>query len=1767
MARYILKTTQEEAIYSTSDPSQFLENLTNTRIYKKLIKLLSKVDFSWANSNYFKIAIGLIVLAGLPIYSLYSTNLRYGLDEDVSKIIGSVPQNLSKKITYDGSKNAYVFNAAGMTQTTQTIGPDNVPLSLLQSKISGSKSNTSSLYSVVMPTDPKQGITYYDSNTGLSFQMVPDFTQLKAKKVDNHIVYPTDTGMQMVYTVKNNGLKEDIILNKYVSDSLAYRYSLKLPDTLEARMMNDGSGALGIYSADPALYNPANTTGPEADPAKIESARIHGQKTNLLFALPAPVIKSIKGTGNSKASFGLSQDGLTLTISADGLKGLNYPVSIDPTVVITSTSDFNLGNNEDNNISYPGNQINRGSLTGGSISGGWTATTVLPTANRDTSSAAYNGYAYEVGGYSGAGFVNTVLYAPIVSDGTIGAWTSTTVLPSSIAKGQTVAYNGYLYYVGGFNGSAAVSTVYYAQINLNGSVGTWSTTTALSVATEYGGAVAYNGYLYSLGGDNGASTSAVYYAPINANGTIGSWTPTTALSVATNMATSVVYNGYLYEIGGNASGATANVYYAPIKTDGSIGSWASTTALPVATYVATSVVYNGYVYEIGGFNGSSYFTTVYYAPINANGTIGTWTASVSITTATDVASSIAYNGYIYEIGGWNGTTTFTTVNFAKIDPAGMTSAYSTTTVLSAATQNAATVAYNNYIYEIGGNTGSVTANVYFATINSSGTLGSWTADRALPVAIQNASATVYNGYLYVVGGYNGSAAVNTVYYALIGSNGTLGVWSSGTVLTNATQNGTATAYNGYLYFMGGNTGSNTNAVYYTPINSSNGSIGTWSTGTVLLAATQKATSVAYNGYLYEIGGNTGSTTTAVSYTPINTSNGSLGSWSTATVLPTGIQNAISVVYNGYLYEIGGNDGTSNLTSVYYAPIGTSGSLGSWATNTVLTTATAQASGAVYNGYIYLLGGVNPSVATTVSYARINNGGPGTAGTWSTTQVLNSVRYDAASVIYNGYVYEIAGNNGSGTAQNLVEYSALGASGTLGTWQTANALPIALSGATAVSYNGNLYIIGGYVSGAPVNTVYYAAINSNGSLGTWSTTTSITTATYQATSVAYNGYMYEIGGNNGSLTAVVQYAPIYSNGTLGAWSSLNSLPSAVGQASSVVYNGYLYEIGGSTGSATNAVNYAVINGDGTLGSWVATYSLPVATYNSKAVAYNGYLYEIGGNTGSVTANVYLASFNANGTIGNWTQTTALGTALERSTAVVYNGYLYNLGGNNSGGTTVTTTYYSPISSMPRIAHYSNIFNFGSLITPSSITYTGNLPNAYGLSPIQYKTAGTNAIFGSINYSNALGSTAAACDAAGSSQYIQMIMTLDDSNSAAFPDVNDPSFANAQDFTVSYTTLYSTPNLRLRGGKFFTASTLGSLDTCNFNRTVPASVTGLATTGAAPSVTVSWNAATSTSLAPVLNIDVYQNNSLITTLAASATSYAFTGLTSGAGNQYVFKVVPKNSAGNASASAIGAYLYTAAGGPVYTCQSGGSYIGGGTAAGSCGTYYTYTCNSGGSYVGGGTAAGSCGTYYTYSCNSGGSYVGGGTAAGSCGTYVSGYTCGGGGSYIGGGTAAGSCGTYISGYTCNGSGSYIGGGTAAGSCGTYAATANTTYTCAAGESVGGATNCYRNSANGGADCSSYANFAYYDGTCRYTSTGSTTTYTCPSGGTNTGNSSTCTYPAATAVVSNYPAATQNGPFNYPAATQTGPFNYAAATQTGTSYSCNLGGTIFNTSECNRT
>lgn len=316
-------------------------------------------------------------------------------------------------------------------------------------------------------------------------------------------------------------------------------------------------------------------------------------------------------------------------------------------------------------------------LTYGDVGAWQTSDNTLPAVVRASGSTVYNNYVYVVGGDGADGPTNAVSYAHLNNDGTTSTWQSTTVLPDSFMEPTVVAYNGYIYVMGGYGGSPSVrATIYYAQIDAdNGSLGSWTTSsTALPYASHAATGVVHNGYLYYMGGVNVGSTySTVSYATINNDGSLGSWTSSTPMPDSRRRASTFLVNDRVYVLGGQdiSNSIWNTVMYADLNSNGTVGSWTvSDNSLPQQRLAGGAAYINGFAYYLAGNSGSATSATVYHAKVNSDGTTDTWSAATnSLPVAMDATMAVSNGNYLYVVGGANGSgDKLDTVYYAQVTP-------------------------------------------------------------------------------------------------------------------------------------------------------------------------------------------------------------------------------------------------------------------------------------------------------------------------------------------------------------------------------------------------------------------------------------------------------------------------------------------------------------------------------------------------------------------------------------------------------------------------------------------------------------------------------------------------------------------------------------------------------------------------------------------------------------------------------------------------------------------------------------------------------------------------------------------------------------------------------------------------------------------------------------------------------------------------------------------------------------------------------------------
>ncbi len=230
------------------------------------------------------------------------------------------------------------------------------------------------------------------------------------------------------------------------------------------------------------------------------------------------------------------------------------------------------------------------------------------TAPIDTTAGA--GYLYAIGGVDSAGAAtNTVYYARVALDGTVGAWQTSTPLPNAVRAASAVVFRGFIYLGGGAEASnMPTRNAWRAAVNADGTIGQWQSMTGLPNAAAFHALTNFGPYLYATGGDVGAVSttqsttsggelSATYLARVNLRTgdlAAGAWSPLSSMSKARSKHNTVLGGGYLFTTSGVYAGnpGSSENTYSQINADGTVSSWNGATGTNTISTLLGFDLYN-----------------------------------------------------------------------------------------------------------------------------------------------------------------------------------------------------------------------------------------------------------------------------------------------------------------------------------------------------------------------------------------------------------------------------------------------------------------------------------------------------------------------------------------------------------------------------------------------------------------------------------------------------------------------------------------------------------------------------------------------------------------------------------------------------------------------------------------------------------------------------------------------------------------------------------------------------------------------------------------------------------------------------------------------------------------------------------------------------------------------------------------------------------------------------------------------------------------------
>lgn len=296
----------------------------------------------------------------------------------------------------------------------------------------------------------------------------------------------------------------------------------------------------------------------------------------------------------------------------------------------------------------------------------------------------------------------------------------------------------------------------------------WSSTLDLPNTIASSVATSVNGNLYFFGGANVSDFSQIRIPTIDANGSILSWNnANNTLPQTRYWASLAKKSNRVYILGGASLSVPGNyvdtVYSSTIQSDGTLGAWETFVSLPQTSALGAAAIVGDRIYYAGGFNNNGYSNKIYSAPINPDGSLGSWVIAGDLPAPQIGFSMVEHNGHILIIGGDNSSLVYKTTP----DSNGLIISWDATVSLPSPVYRGSVVKAGDVLIEIGGAAGFTTDNVYTTTVHDDGTVDPWIlSNNHLPSPVHGGSAVIVGQYLYLMGGYNSTTGsyLSSVYF-------------------------------------------------------------------------------------------------------------------------------------------------------------------------------------------------------------------------------------------------------------------------------------------------------------------------------------------------------------------------------------------------------------------------------------------------------------------------------------------------------------------------------------------------------------------------------------------------------------------------------------------------------------------------------------------------------------------------------------------------------------------------------------------------------------------------------------------------------------------------------------------------------------------------------------------------------------------------------------------------------------------------------------------
>jgi non-specific serine/threonine protein kinase len=372
-------------------------------------------------------------------------------------------------------------------------------------------------------------------------------------------------------------------------------------------------------------------------------------------------------------------------------------------------------------------------------------------------------------------------------------------------------------------------------------------------------------------------------------------------------------------------------------------------------------------------------------------------------------------------------------------------------------QQAASAVHDGKLWVLGGLTGRRTASTGTTKVEAYDPVtDTWTEGPELPVALHHAMAADYDGELVVMGGWvpegaDLTASTSDKVYALRDDE-----WVELPSMPAPRAAGAAAAVGDELVVVGGQAAEQLVA----PIAIFDGK--RWREGTELPTPREHLAAVSDGGSVYAVGGRelSADTNTAAfeRYDP------ETDEWTELPAMPTPAGSLGAGITSGHLIAVGGETPTSVIDSVQSYDLESE----EWTELPPLTVARHGAAVGAMGSSLYVLdGAIAPTHAESTGTGESLDlssafGLPPDVGEWRALRDSPTARQQTASAVLGGRVWVLGGLVGEDPSDVAATTKVEAYDPAIDTWTAGPELPLPLHHAMAVTYNGELVVMGGWV---------------------------------------------------------------------------------------------------------------------------------------------------------------------------------------------------------------------------------------------------------------------------------------------------------------------------------------------------------------------------------------------------------------------------------------------------------------------------------------------------------------------------------------------------------------------------------------------------------------------------------------------------------------------------------------------------------------------------------